>query len=324
MLVGVRDKTVHQAQSTFPLMQVTREFKAGVIKPQNLIKPVEFLCRKAWDQGLTVALSFKFSEQEVMDNAWRPHIEQLAWHLKNNNLTGQTIIIIWHEPEDDATDSFLSKNKTFRNGAHFVNYFNRVHGWLKNIDSTIVTSHASLGYAYRPARGGKKDNSAYVSDPMEWVTDADIHSIDIYSGRSFPLDHTLNVSPAFKRWRESRPIGRPWAVSERGWQADATRSEARAESIRAEFDWLVGLPASHRPTYYIVWNTEGVENETDLILDQAAIDEVNNGYARLVANPEPPTTEEPPSEDGTTVECPLCKGSGRIEKGGTITVIKDR
>lgn len=316
MYLGFRDKSMRDGRTRFPAATVTREFKGGVINPQNLIKPLENLCEDAWDAGMVCAVSFKFNPDSVFDSAWRPHIEQLAWYLKNNGLTEQTVIIIWHEPENDTTDSFRSKNKTFRNAAQYVKYFNTVRGWLKNIDPSIVTSHAALGYAYRPTRGGKHDNTAYVTNPTDWVTDADIHSVDLYSGRSFPLGDHLGHSAPFKRWAESRPVGSAWAVSERGWAATPDQSAERAASIAAEFVWLATLPEDARPKYYVVWNTPGTENDESLLLDSAAIDAINTGYANLTAPPAPETPEK--------TDCPLCLGTGKIDKGGTYTVIKER
>jgi hypothetical protein len=332
MLLGVHEQyqgdnatTPEETKARYPRTVITREFKGGVIKPQNLVKSTLNLCQKVWDAGLVCNVSFKLSPAEVFDGTWQIYVQQLCRFLVDNGRTGSTVLTFWHEPEDNARDSYpngTDKEMAFADGAEFVRYFNTLHEWCKSVSRAIVTSHAALGYGYRPAVGGAKDKSAWVANPDAWVTNADIHAIDIYSGRSFPLAMTLNTSDAFKRWHDSHP-GR-WGVSERGWTTDRMNSSLRVESVNAELAWLASLPDDERPVFYILWLTEGVENDPNLKPDAAMTTAINAGFDAIMTEP-PEEPQEPPANDQ---QCPLCHGSGRVPLGTynivtTVTVTRD-
>lgn len=316
MILGVHEQyqagkdrtTPAETKKRYPLVKMTREFKGGEVVPQNLNPATKNLCQKVWDEGLICNVSFKFSVTEVMNGKWRPYIEQWAATIRDSGRSAQTILTIWHEPENDKV--FIGQPE------RFVAYFNQVHDWVKAIDPTILTCHAALGYRYR-------DRGEITSaEALKWVTKADINSIDLYSGRSFPLEMTLGTSTAFTRWLSTRPAGGSWAVSERGWIAGADKSAERVASINAEFDWLMALPDDALPHFYIVWSTEGTEGDPLIPLDAAGRDAVNEGFARINArlNPEPEPTPTP--EPSTTIECPLCHGEGQVPSGCTYTVVK--
>lgn len=330
MLLGVHEQYQGENATTpvatlgrYPLTVITREFKGGVIKPTNLVPALNNLCKGVWAAGLIANVSFKLSVADVESGAWEIYVSQLCRFLVDNKRVNSTILTFWHEPEDDAQDSYPNgTNKTglaFRDGAHFVSYFDTIHAWCKAVSPGITTSHAALGYGYREHVGGPGDKSAFVTDPSAWVTKADIHAIDIYNGRSFSLEPVLGDMQAFKRWMSSRP-GAPgpvsWGVSERGWTASTADSAARARAITREFEWLASLPSDHRPLFYIVWLTEGVENDQALKPDDRMREAINNGFA---LNGLPDTPEEPsepqPEPTPTTIECPLCHGAGTVPGG---------
>lgn len=265
--------------TSFPRAEVTREFEADVIPPQDLVRRLVARCQSIWDAGKCAAWSFKPTPADVKSGKWKPYVLALGQYIKDNSLQDKVIVIFWHEPENDVP-------KYFKNAADFVALFNRCHDWLMSVDDSIVTSHAALGYQYR---------NLSIGQAKAWVTKCTIHSIDIYSGRSFPLGMTLGTSKAFAAWKGSRPPRSRWGVSERGWIADATGSEQRAASIDAESDYLAALAPADQPDFYIVWNTEGVENDPKIILDQAGIDAVNRMFTRL-----------------SVVECPTCNGTGVV------------
>lgn len=288
MLLGVHEPADHLARTAvrFPLAEVTREFVNSPIKAQSLVPKLINTCVNR--QGPSVrrlVWSFKPDVADVNSGAWKPYIEELAYYIRDNHLESSVIICIWHEPENDVPKYFKTPEK-------FVRLFDTVHDWLKNIGPDIQTTHAALGYQY-----------SRMTDPVarRWVTKADIHSIDIYSGRSFPLDMTLGTSEAFKRWKDSRPAGSSWGVSERGWIADAAHSAERAASIQQEAAYLAGLPVADRPVFYIVWNTPGTENDPQLVLDAAAEDAVNSLFGALSRTLL------------ARMACPLCSGSGNVE-----------
>jgi hypothetical protein len=278
---GSKATTFARTASVFPRAEVTREFEADVLSPQDLVRRMVARCGPIFAVGKTAVWSFKPNPTDVKSGAWKPYVEALGEYITANNLQSQVVVVIWHEPENDVP-------KWFNNAADFVAVFNQVHDWLTSADPTIVTSHAALIYWYR---------NVSVGQAKAWVTRCTIHSADIYSGRSFPLNTTLGNSKAFATWKASRPTGTPWGVSERGWIADDTRSEERVASINAESDYLAGLAPTDQPDFYIVWNTEGVENDPTIILDQAGTDAVNRMFDRL-----------------SRTQCPTCHGTGFVPK----------
>lgn len=326
MLLGVHEQyqgdnatTPSETLTRYPRAMVTREFKGGIVKPQNLVKSTLNLCQEVWDAGLVCNVSFKLSPAEVANGEWQIYVQQLCRFLVDNGRTGKTVLTFWHEPEDDSADSFPNGRKSgkavsFDTADEFVTYFDTIHDWCKAVSPSVMTSHAALGYAYRPTIGGKGDKSAYVTNADAWRTKADINAIDIYSGRSFPLDMTLGTSGAFKRWRDSH--GGPWGVSERGWTAPPDKHDERAASILAEGEWLASLPDSERPVFYIVWLTEGVEGDDNLKPDDSMREAVNTVFDRLLT----PTPTPEPTPDPTDQECPLCHGTGRVPADRDITI----
>jgi hypothetical protein len=284
---GAKATTFARTASRFPGTEITREFEGAVLSPQDMVGRLVLRCQPIWQAGKTAVWSFKPNPADVTSGAWKPHIQALAQYIKDNRLQDKVIVVIWHEPENDVP-------KWFRNGSEFSQYFNTVQRWLFEVDPSIVTSHAALGYAYR---------NLSIGQAKAWVTECTIHSIDIYSGRSFPLGMTLGNSRAFATWKASRPKGARWGVSERGWIADESRSEERAASIKAEADYLASLSPVERPDFYVVWNTEGTENDPKIILDDAGTAAVNVLFGRL-----------------STVICPLCSGVGNIPSDKQFTL----
>lgn len=323
MLLGVHEQyqgenatTPTDTISRYPRAMVTREFKGGVVKPQNLVPSVTNLCQDIWDAGLVANVSFKLSVEDVTNGGWQIYVQQLCRFLVDNGRVGKTVLTFWHEPEDDAVDSYPNGTKktglSFANGAEFVTYFDTIHDWCKAVHPNITTSHAALGYGYRPKIGGPGDKSAFVTNPDAWKTKADINAVDIYNGRSFPLDVILPDSEAFKRWRASHDG--PWGVSERGWTAGPDASAQRASAILAELSWLATTP--DQPVFYIIWLTEGVENDVNLKPDDAMSRAINAGF-EVIAGPKPDPMPEPTPEDQ---ECPLCHGSGRVPLDRTYAI----
>jgi hypothetical protein len=274
MRVGVHENyqgpdktTLALTLARFPQIDITREFEAHPLPAQDLVGRINARCGIIWLAEKSCVWSFKPLPADVKSGAWRLYVRELAQYLADTHLENRTVITIWHEPENDVP-------KWFRSPADFVRVFNTVHDWLISVDGLIETSHAALGYLY----SRMTDRQA-----RQWVTRASIQAIDVYSGRSFPLDMTLATSVAFARWKATRPAGSKWAVSERGWIAVPALSAQRSASITAEADWLVSLPLADRPDFYIVWNTPGVENDPTIPLDAAGRAAVNAMFARLVA-----------------------------------------
>lgn len=318
---GENATTPHETHARYPYTTVTREFKPNVLAPQNLIPAMEKLCRATWDMGWLCVVSFKLDPKEVANGKWQPFVEQLGRYLVANERTGHTIITIWHEAENNTASSFprgTRKRTYFKDAQDYVRYFDTVHGWLKDVSPNILTNQAALGYAYRPTRGGTHDNTAWVEHANEWVTQADVQSIDRYNGRSFPLTDLLLRTDDFGRWKASRPANKRWAVSERGWAADGdAENNVRADAIGAEFDELIALPEEDQPLFYIAWLTSGTEDDAKLLPDPAMSAALNLGMSRALTPAPEPT---PAPTESTTRECPVCHGSGRVANDGSVVV----
>lgn len=293
MLLGVHNEPsadVRRAAEKFAVSEVERPFVSSPIPAQDLIAKFEATACKYVKAGQTVVWSFKPLPADVASGAWKPHVEQFARYLQVNEMTDRVIVVIWHEPENDIP-------KWFRNAAEFVKLFNTVHDWLTAIEPSIQTSHAALGYFYR---------NLTAAQARQWVTKCTVHSIDLYSGRTFPLSMTLKDSKAYQTWKASRPAGSKLGVSERGFIAAPEKSAERVAAIDAEADYLASLPPEEHFEFYIIWNTPGTEKDPTIVLDDAAIDAVNRMFARL-AQPVP---------------CPLCQGTGQAERGTTYTIVR--
>jgi hypothetical protein len=284
----------------YPRTEATREFTSGyMLEPQNLIPKIEATCRKVWNQGLIAVWSFKPDSKAVSKGTWRPYLQQVADYLKTNRLDEKTIVVIWHEPENDFVEP---KN--------FVNMFNTVHDTLKATAPKLLTCHAALGYRYRP--------NGEVKNPADWKTKADIHAIDLYQGRSFPLNQIMPENPAFKRWHAELVGGDAWAVTERGWVNSVDRGLTRAETIRREADWLATV--RDKCLLYLVWDTVGSEGDKGLpIRDADGVAAVQYLMEQVQGPLEPEPEPEPPTD---TTDCPLCHGTGKVKRGQTITIVQ--
>lgn len=320
--------TVAKTLAMYPLTQATREFNANPIDPQNLIPKVESACREVWDAGLIAAWSVKLKPGFVKDGKWKPYIQQLASHIKSQGLEDQFILIIWHEPENDAP-------KWFKNGADFVKYFNTVHDWVKGVAPGILTSHAALGYRYGDVNKGTSAKPKMVPIDLDdaaaktWKTKADIHTLDLYQGRSWPLKQIAPENSAFKRWHKCvvGGPGKPWGFSERGFIADAKDDEALADrvtTIRREADWLAEDPVGRDCVLALLWDTIGTEGDQNIpIRDEAGKDAVRYYMTRASeVAPELPDEPVPPVDPGQMTDCPLCHGTGLVKQGQTITIVK--
>jgi hypothetical protein len=271
---------VHETETTsakraaaFPGHTATRIFVPGVqSKPFDLVTRIERQCGPTWADGHIAAWSIKPHPKTVADGGWRKPFEDLAAYLKDNYKGKRTIVIIWHEPENDL-------HATFKTPEDFTRMFNTVDGWMRKTWSGTKTCHAALAYAYRDKRGFTD------ADARRWRTNAKVHGVDVYSGRSFPLSAILPEHTGFARWaREVARIdqGGRWAVTERGWTCSKQYNKKRADTIRREFQWLA--TQKNQPDTYLLWNSTGTENDAGLILDPAGRQAVADGFKLLGAS----------------------------------------
>jgi hypothetical protein len=280
----------------------TRAFTNGVIAPKDLIKVIINACAPAWQADQTAVWSFKPDPRFVRSGQWRGPIEALGRWLKAHP-QNKTVVVIWHEPENDVPEYFADADA-------FVRMFNTVAGWLRGVHPQVTICHAALGYRYADkVPGGITDATA-----GRWRTTADLHCIDIYSGRSNPLGKILPELSGFRRWRQYvAPY--TWGVTERGFAAatrDRAASDERVATIAREADWLVG----NLPVMYLLWNTEGTEGDPKLVFDAPAERAATALLARLAtagagtgrAGGAPPAAPAPApvAAPAGQVRCPSC------------------
>lgn len=271
MLVGVHEDywnakartTLSATLKAFPATAVGREFYSDIATASlpSLISPMVTKCAPFWAAGQSVVWSFKPNPADVANGKLKPLVSQLADYIQHAGLANRVYLCIWHEPEND-----------FKIGPEFVRMFNTVHGWLKAVEPAIQTTHAALGYYYR---------NITPAQAKQWITQADVHSIDLYSGRSFPIAMTLPDSKAYQTWKAALPAGSRWGVSERGFIAAPADSAARVRTINSEAAWLAGLKPAERPEFFVTWNTPGTENDPKIPLDAPARDAMNALFARV-------------------------------------------
>jgi hypothetical protein len=280
-----------------------RTFTGGVIKPQDLIRAMTVVCGAAWAAGLTAFWSFKPSPGEVANGAWKPYFETLAAFLRDNP-DKRTVVVIWHEPENDVP-------RWFADAAAFRRLFDTCAGWLRAVHPGVVLAHAALGYRYGDIRHGITDQAA-----GQWRTSADLHCIDVYSGRSSPLPTILPELASFRRWRRYVAGDGAWGVTERGWAAAQKDWPLRAATMAREGAWLA---AGNRPQVYLLWNTSGTENDPLLIFDASAEAAARSLMAQqavagvadaAAAGAAGAIVTGSGRAARVTVPCPLCAGAG--------------
>ena len=265
MLTGIHETLLPAITvGRFPGHSATRVFTPGVIRAKDLIRPLTAACQSSWAAGQTAVWSFKPHPGDVTSGAWKPQVEALAGWLRANP-GNRTIVVIWHEPENDVP-------KWFRQPEDFVYLFNTVHDWATNVWPELVTCHAALAYRYGTTKNGIGDAEA-----ARWRTRATLNAVDAYSGRTWPVDRILPELPGFVRWHTCVAQGGPWAVTERGWAASPDEYGLRAETIDREAAWL----ASNLPEMYLVWATPGAEKDPELLLDPSGEDAVRRLLTRL-------------------------------------------
>lgn len=275
----------------FPKQAVAREFTPNELAPQNLVPKFRSACKASLDASMVCVWSFKPRAEDVLTGAFTPYLQQLASEIGNK----EVIVVPWHEPENNFRE----------NPKLFVDMFNTTRNIMRSQNPNVLFAHAALGYAYR--------DRGEVKNPLDWRTEADINTIDIYSGRSFKLATILPELTGFRNWYNKlvTTTSKPWGVTERGWMADtSTEFATRATTIQREAKWIVEQDV--KPSIYIVWNTEGTESDDTLKLDSLGITAVNNAFDIMSRSDTPPPVD--------TVECPLCHGTGKIPAGQTVTV----
>lgn len=272
--VGVHDtRPPEVVKQLFPGVVLTRPFISGVLQgPRTLLPKVAAACGQSWAAGMVPQYSIKLHPAEVMAGRWDPYIRELAdWHLDQPECE----LVIHHEPENDAD---------LRDG-RFVTYFNHIADEFRTANENVPLIYAAMAYQWLPGRveGTVK---GWTSNPEHWQgIEADLFTIDIYSGQSTPIDMILPEHAGWQRWMEYVVASRPWGVSERGFITDL-EYQRRAAAIRRETNWLRTDPTGIRCRRYIYWNTTGTEKNPDIPVDaQFGEPAVRDLVRDLVAQP---------------------------------------
>ncbi len=259
ILPGVHDQRAPaDLVRAFPGVRLTREFVGGVQSDPNdlagLQRKIERVVRPSLDAGLEPVVSAKFDVDQVLAGSWTDPLRQLGpWLLA----LGVRRFIPWHEPEDDIP------------GVKFARYFNLVRTCLRAGATDLSVIWSAMAYHWAPGPADRASIAGKTDDTAAWrAVEADEYAIDVYNGRSFPLDQILPEHAGFARWHAEiiGDTGRRWLVTERGFETSAAGSELRARTIAREGEWLLS-PAAAGCTGYIYWSTPGAEKSTPLDLD---------------------------------------------------------
>ncbi len=270
-LVGVHDERPPTVVTqVFPGARMTREFIAGV-QPYPPKTPLSVkanqACRASWNANLVPEYSLKLGRVDVIAGRWDQAIRELArWHLDQPHCE----LIIHHEPENDRA----------LQGGNFPGYFNRIAQVFRQVNDRIPLVYAAMGYQWLPGRvnGTVK---GHTSNPKHWQgVEADLFTIDLYSGNTAPLDTIIPEHKGWQRWMEHVVGTRPWGVSERGFIGTRDH-EGRAEAIRREARWLTTDPVGKQCRRYIYWNTAGTERNESIVVDAAGEAAVRDLVAEL-------------------------------------------
>lgn len=238
----------------------SRVFTPGVLSPRDLVKAATAVCAPSWAAGVTAVWSFKPNPADVASGAFKPYVTELGAYLRANP-ANRTVVVIWHEPENDV-------GQWFGSAADFVRMFDTVAGWLRAAHPAVTCCHAALAYRY----GDGRDITDRVAPT--WRTSADLHCVDVYSGRTNPLDTILPELSGYRRWRQYVAGTGRWGVTERGWTIGTLgkggTAAQRSAAMAREAAWLAALPAAQQPEIYLLWSSGGTENDTGLVFDPTA------------------------------------------------------
>lgn len=243
--------------SAFPGAKLTREFVGGIQNQPDdvnlLLQRITNVCGPSWDALMVPIVSVKLNVAQVMADRWRATLHDVGAALADRP---PTIVSFWHEPEDNMT------------AAAFAPYFNLCRQQIKAGAPDLTVAYIAMAYQWAP-KNGVASIAGHTDDVATWQSvDADVYGVDVYSGRSVLLSTILPEHPGFSRWHEHiiGDTGRPWMVTERGFEAGPALATIRADTITRELAWLAAGNAAGC-CGYVYWNTPGAEGHPALVLD---------------------------------------------------------
>jgi len=287
-------RTPTQVLARYPKSGLGRPFIAGKQTTVQDLRPKALNALQPYLDARTdvIYLSYKLDPTQTANGSWDAKNQELGTYLATLQTTyGVKIVVIpWHEPEDD-----------FSSGSAFVSYYNRVHDKIKLGSSAIKVKPCFMAYHWAPGSGGSI--AGKTNTPSAWFTNLKMDdgvTIDVYNGRSFPLDQVLTEHPGFARWIQYLPSNVRYNLTERGWETPSStnstnRSALRASTMRREFDWLLSSNSiALRCDDYMIWSSPGTENAVGLIMDSAAEAEIDR-FLNLNFTSSPPPDPTPPT-----------------------------
>lgn len=240
-----------------------------------------------------IYISIKTDITQTSAGSWNARYTELAVYIAQLKVQYNVDIIVipWHEPEDN-----------FSSGTAFVTYYNKVYDAVKAGSSAVKVKPCFLSYHWAPGTGGSIGGK--TNTPGLWFTNlkmTDGVTVDVYSGRSFPLNQILMEHPGFSRWILYVPNTVRINLSERGFETPSStnstnRSSLRASTMRREFDWLLTSdPIAMRCDDYTIWSSPGAEKAAGLIMDAAAEAEIDRFLSLAFPTSPPPAPPEAPN-----------------------------
>lgn len=327
-LIGVHEKwtspdfgrTPADVKVRFPGADIGRPFVNELTgSPENLRPKALSALQPHLDAQVKVAyLSIKTPRNDTRNGLWDGQYRTLADYLmvdlKNQYPNTEIKFIPWHEPEDDMT------------GLQFQGYFNRVRDTMKAAQPNLKVCAAYMTYQWAPNWNNTASIGGKTDVPSDWLVTADEYCVDVYSGRSFPLDQILPEHPGFARWYATLlPAGASYTVTERGFETPNTATGAthnteanyplRNDTIAREFAWLKTQPDGLRCTNYIYWNSSGTEESSHLKLDGTGEDALATAIASMTAPPPPPPA---PTEEELRAAYDRGYEAGRASRQGEV------
>ncbi len=298
---SIGGRTPAQIRTKFPLAYWGRGFVAGEQTTVVDLRPkFENIYDTYLDAGMKCIVSVKTNVTATRNGSWNSRFVELGAHLQS--IADKVEVVWWHEPEDDGFG-----------GQAFVHAFNKVYDKIKEGGSNVKVGSSHMAYQWAPNSSGSASIGGYTNTPADWLSyngvnlKADFVAADVYSGRSFALEHTLGTHPGYVRWKSAfytplcnaRGSSIPVYLTERGFETPSStnttnRSALRVTTIENEFDYLAG--ATENIKKYIFWSSPGTEDAPGLDLDTAAEDAAIEGMANFDGGSTPP--EGDTYEDG--------------------------
>lgn len=266
-------RTPAQVKDRYPFAKWGREFVSGVQNTVVDLRPKFSLLYEDWlDEDMGVIVSVKTNAANTISGSWDTRFNELGAELES--ISDKVEVVWWHEPEEDLA------------GSTFVSAFNRARSEIKQGGANVKVGTSSMCYHWAPNWNNTASIGGKTNTPSQWYTGltTDFIGADVYSGRSFALDHALDTHPGYLRWRTeyAQVLAKPIYLTERGFETPSdpyptTNYGVRNATINDDFNYVLntGWPIKK----YIFWSSPGTENAAGLVMDSSAQAVIIGGIA---------------------------------------------